>query len=103
MLVKVTGPRGSLELNMRKFKRLCDITIKNSKVKVDIWHATRKEIACLRSLSAKIENMIIGVTQGFLYKMRFVYNHFPINVEVKKGLNINSKPDIKSERGSDII
>merc|ERR1712157_394312 len=26
------------------------------------------------------ENMMVGVTRGFLYKMRFVYSHFPINV-----------------------
>lgn len=32
-----------------------------------------------------IQNMITGVTQGFRYKMRFVYAHFPINV------NINGK------------
>ena len=84
MLVKVKGPRGELELNMRKFKRMCDIRLmKNGSVKVDIWHATRKEIACLRSLSAKIENMITGVSQGFLYKMRFIYNHFPINSSVE--------------------
>ena len=102
MLVKVTGPRGSLELNMRKFKRLCDITIKNSKVKVDIWHATRKEIACLRSLSSKIENMIIGVTQGFLYKMRFVYNHFPINSAVEGGKTLTIKNFLGERRAREI-
>tara|TARA_B110000208_G_C11661338_1_gene391755 strand:+ start:97 stop:615 length:519 start_codon:yes stop_codon:yes gene_type:complete len=87
MMVKVKGPRGELELNMRKFKRMCDIKLLagGKKIKIDIWHATRKEIACLRSLSAKIENMITGVTQGFLYKMRFVYNHFPINSQVEDG------------------
>lgn len=29
-----------------------------------------------------IENLITGVTKGFLYKMRFVYAHFPINVSI---------------------
>ena len=79
--VKVVGPRGELSLNMRKFNRLVDIkTVSGGKkVRLDMWHGTRKELACLRSLSSKIENMIIGTTKGFLYKMRFVYNHFPIN------------------------
>lgn len=87
LLVAVKGPRGDLSLNMRKFNRLVDIkTVSGGKkVRLDIWHATRKELACLRSLSAKIENMIIGVTKGFLYKMRFVYNHFPINSGIEDG------------------
>jgi len=28
--------------------------------------------------------MMIGVTKGFLYKMRLVYNHFPISVNIEK-------------------
>lgn len=28
--------------------------------------------------------MVIGVTKGFKYKMRYVYAHFPINVNVDK-------------------
>merc|ERR1712176_948364 len=41
---------------------------------------TRKQLACVRTVCSHIENMITGVQRGFLYKMRFVYSHFPINV-----------------------
>jgi large subunit ribosomal protein L9e len=51
-------------------------------VKVDLWFATRKQLACVRTVCSHIENMMIGVTRGFLYKMRFVYSHFPINVSL---------------------
>lgn len=28
--------------------------------------------------------MIVGVTKGYKYKMRYVYAHFPINVNIEK-------------------
>ena len=88
---------------MRKFKRLCDMKVTGNKFKIDIWHATRKEIACLRSLSSKVENMIVGVTQGFLYKMRFVYNHFPINSSVEdKGSRLVIKNFLGERRPREI-
>merc|ERR1719203_2666166 len=54
----------------------------DNKVRVDLWFATRKQLACVRTLCSHIENMFVGVTQGFMYKMRFVYSHFPINVSL---------------------
>ncbi|KAI7717826.1 hypothetical protein KC353_g4281, partial [Hortaea werneckii] len=38
----------------------------------------------LRTVRTIINNMIIGVTKGFKYKMRYVYAHFPINVNLDK-------------------
>ena len=49
-------------------------------IRVDLWFATRKQLACVRTVCSHIDNMMVGVTRGFLYKMRFVYSHFPINV-----------------------
>uniref|UniRef100_A0A7S2RBQ4 Large ribosomal subunit protein uL6 alpha-beta domain-containing protein n=1 Tax=Eucampia antarctica TaxID=49252 RepID=A0A7S2RBQ4_9STRA len=77
--VKVTGPRGVLE---RDFKHVnMDVRRCGEKnIRVDLWFANRKELACVRTVCSHIENMFVGVNQGYLYKMRFVYSHFPINV-----------------------
>jgi len=77
--VKVKGPRGTLT---RDFKHInMDMKKVGQKyIRVDLWFATRKQVACVRTVCSHIDNMFVGVTKGFLYKMRFVYSHFPINV-----------------------
>ena len=47
-------------------------------------HGSRKNVAALRTVRTLINNLIIGVTKGFKYKMRYVYAHFPINVNLDK-------------------
>jgi large subunit ribosomal protein L9e len=88
-VVHVKGPKGELE---RNFKHIAmDIRVISGKdheegdddkmyIKVDIWFATRKQLACVRTICSHITNLFVGVTAGFTYKMRFVYSHFPINV-----------------------
>jgi large subunit ribosomal protein L9e len=41
-----------------------------------------KSYVQVRTVCSHIENMIVGVTRGFTYKMQFVYSHFPINVSL---------------------
>ena len=94
--VKVKGPLGSLE---RNFKHVAmnlaivdaaalDFTEEDGDkfdckyVKVDMWFANKKQLACNRTIISHIENLFIGVTRGFTYKLRFVYSHFPINVNL---------------------
>lgn len=81
--ITVKGPRGTLT---RDFKHIsCDMRVTGSKerkqyVRVDLWYASRKQLACVRTVCSHIENLFTGVIKGFMYKMRFVYSHFPINV-----------------------
>jgi large subunit ribosomal protein L9e len=80
-VVTVKGPRGEL---VRDFKYV-DVDMKivaDKYVRVDLWFASRKQLACVRTICSHIENMFVGVTKGFRYKMRFVYSHFPINVSI---------------------
>lgn len=86
-VITVTGPRGKLERDFKHISMDCRVVDneddegnKTKAVQVDLWFATRKQLACVRTVCSHIDNMITGVTQGFLYKMRFVYSHFPINV-----------------------
>ncbi|GFR72087.1 60S ribosomal protein L9 [Elysia marginata] len=93
--VTIVGPRGTL---VRSFKHLpVDISQPIKKqLKVEKWFGKHKELAAVRTVCSHIENMIKGVTLGFLYKMRAVYAHFPINVIVHKD---NSHVEIKNFLG----
>eukprot|EP00943_MAST-04B_sp_MAST-4B-sp1_P000590 g590.t1 len=76
--VTVKGPRGELTKTF-KSRQTSMVKVSDKKVRIDIWGGSRKDLACLRTTTAHIENMITGLTKGFKYKMRFVYAHFPIN------------------------
>ena len=80
-VVKVTGPRGTLTKNLKHI----DVTftkIDNTLVKVAVHNGDRKHVAALRTVKSLVDNMVTGVTKGYKYKMRYVYAHFPINVNV---------------------
>jgi large subunit ribosomal protein L9e len=62
---------------------------KTNIIGIEIHHGVRKNVAALRTVRTLIVNLIIGVTKGFKYKMRYVYAHFPINVNIDK----NSETD----------
>jgi ribosomal protein L6P/L9E len=53
-------------------------------ISIEMHHGSRKGVATLRTVRTIINNLIIGVTKGFKYKMRYVYAHFPINVNIEK-------------------
>jgi large subunit ribosomal protein L9e len=67
--------------------------LEDGKLRVDMWHGNRKDIAKINLVCSIIKNMITGVTRGFRYKLRFVYAHFPINVtcsEDKKSVEVRN-------------
>ena len=77
--VKVTGPKGTLERAFKSNSFAASMATP-TRLHVEIWYGNRKQIACIGTICTHIENMIKGVTKGYVYKMRFAYAHFPINV-----------------------
>ncbi|PNY24837.1 60S ribosomal protein L9-B, partial [Tolypocladium capitatum] len=80
-VVTVEGPRGKL------VKDLSHVAVnfghpKKNTISIEIHHGARKDVATLRTVRSLISNLIIGVTKGYKYKMRYVYAHFPINVNL---------------------
>lgn len=81
--ITVEGPRGKLVKDLSHIA-VSFTTPKKNVVAIHIHHGVRKNVAALRTVRTIINNLIIGVTKGFKYKMRYVYAHFPINVNLDK-------------------
>ncbi|KAM0697059.1 hypothetical protein Q7P36_003130 [Cladosporium allicinum] len=81
--VTVEGPRGTLKKDLGHLAVSFQQPSENV-IKIEMHHGARKNVAALRTVRSLVNNMIIGVTKGFKYKMRYVYAHFPINVNLDK-------------------
>ena len=81
--VTVEGPRGKLVKDLGHLSVSFQHPVKDI-ITIEMHHGSRKNVAALRTVRSLINNMIIGVTKGFKYKMRYVYAHFPINVNLDK-------------------
>ena len=82
MKVTVTGPKGTLERDF--IGEPIKMALSKNKINLSVAFPRKREMAMLGTIAAHINNMIIGVTEGYTYKLTIVYSHFPITVEVKQ-------------------
>lgn len=78
--VQVIGDKGRLE---RGFQGPVSIRLEANSVSVESQWPRKKEAALVGTICSHISNMITGVTEGFTYKLKIVFSHFPISVKVK--------------------
>lgn len=99
--LRVTGPKGQISRNMR-FPQVL-ITC-NGKEIVISTESGRKEItAMVGTFAAHAKNMCRGVSEGFEYRMKVVYSHFPIQLKVVGNrLEINNFLGEKKARSANI-
>ena len=81
MHLRVPGPKGQLSRNVR-FPQVT-VTCDGNEV-VIATESRRKEItAMVGTLEAHTKNMFRGVTDGYEYRMKVVYSHFPIQLKLQ--------------------
>ncbi len=81
--IVVTGPAGELR---RKFKaRNININKDDDKIILEAPFPKKRDKAMLGTIKSHLNNMIIGLTDGFSYKMKIIYAHFPMTVKVTDG------------------
>ena len=82
--VTVKGPNGE---DSRKFT-YPNVSIKKEENEVVLETAfpKKKDKAMIGTTRAHINNMIVGVTDGFEYHMKIVFAHFPMTVKVEKDI-----------------
>lgn len=80
-LVTVQGPKGEL---VRDFSHVdVDIRKYRNDVVASVDYPRSRQIALVGTVVSHIENMMLGVTHGVLYKMKVVFAHFPPTVKVE--------------------
>jgi large subunit ribosomal protein L6 len=77
----ITGPMGTLERAFRY--RGVRIDVDGNTVHVRKDFPRREHKAICGTYRAHLRNMILGVTEGWTYNMKIVYNHFPIKAAVQ--------------------
>jgi large subunit ribosomal protein L6 len=114
MHLRVTGPKGQLSRNVR-FPQVT-VTCDGNEVIIST-ESRRKEItAMVGTLEAHPKNMFRGVTEGYEYRMKVVFSHFPIQLKLqgsrleianflgeKKARHARIEPGVTAKVGNDEV
>ncbi len=79
--VTITGPKGSVSRDFVSARH--DIFQEGGALIVRVDVPRRKERALAGTWKAHLNNMVKGVTDGFTYKLKALYSHFPMTLAVQ--------------------
>jgi len=85
-ILTMEGPLGRVSKDFSKIP--IKLSFKEGAIELSPLSKGKRGRAVLYTSKKLIENMIIGVTKGFTYKLKIVYSHFPLSVKVKGNLVI---------------
>lgn len=80
-LLIVKGPKGEVSKVLRAPK--VKISVKDNSVVIESKNATKREKRMAYTFIAHITNMVKGVVEPFVYKLKICSGHFPMNVSLQ--------------------
>ena len=89
-VVTIKGPKGSLTRSFARVPVQMSAEVDEKKriiaINVRVWFAKSKARSSITSICSHIRNMMIGVTKGYSYTMKFGYNLIPMQpVSIENG------------------
>ncbi len=82
-IVTVKGPEG--EVIKKLLSPIVNIEVKDNKVVFNIAKMTKREKTILGTFTSHINNMIKGVQEPYVYKLKVCSGHFPMNINIANG------------------
>lgn len=79
-LIKMNGPKG--ETSREITEPSITVSIEGQKAIIASAESAKKDKTRVESWRAHLANMIKGVTEGHIYKLKVCFTHFPITVSV---------------------
>ncbi len=76
--LKVSGENGEVK---KKFDHpRINVSVKGDEINVSVEEPSKKEKALAGTYRSHIENMVKGAQEDFVYKLKIIYSHFPMEV-----------------------
>lgn len=100
--VVVKGPKGTIRKTLQYPGVVLEIIDRGVVVKTE--NPKKRQWAILGTYESHIKNMIKGTTDGFEYKMKVIYSHFPMTVKVEQnGISVENYLGEKVPRKTRIV
>ena len=79
-IIEVKGPLGNLKEDFTHLP--VEISANKEEILIRAYYPKKKTASLVYTAASHINNMIKGVTEGFTYKLKVAYAHFPITVKI---------------------
>jgi len=80
-MLTIKGKLGEAKKNFDKVN--INISAQGNKITFSPFSTKKKDNVIVNTVHSIIDNMVKGVTNGYTYKLKVVYAHFPITVKTK--------------------